>query len=45
MPGLDGSFTPKVARSQSMYFVTDASGNVTAVELRQRSTVLTAKRK
>jgi CubicO group peptidase (beta-lactamase class C family) len=45
MPGLDGSFTPKVARSQSMYFVTDASGNVTAVELRQPSTVLTAKRK
>jgi CubicO group peptidase (beta-lactamase class C family) len=45
LPGLDGSFTPKVARSQSMYFVTDASGNVTAVELRQPSTVLTAKRK
>ncbi len=44
-PGLDGSFTPKVARSQSLFFVTDANGKVTAVELRQPSTTLTAKRK
>ncbi len=44
-PGLDGGFTPKVARSQSLFFVTDVNGKVTAVELRQPSTTLTAKRK
>ncbi len=45
LPELDGSFTPKLARSQSMFFVMDANGKVTALELRQPSTVLTAKRK
>ncbi len=45
LPELDGSFTPKLSRAQSMFFVTDASGKVTAIELRQPSTVLTAKRK
>jgi hypothetical protein len=45
LPGLDGSFMPKVARTQSLFFVTDAAGKVSAVELRQPSTTLTAKRK
>jgi CubicO group peptidase (beta-lactamase class C family) len=45
IPGVDGGFTPKLSRAVSWYFVTDESGKVTAIEMRQPSTVLTAKRK
>ena len=45
VPGVDGDFTPKLSRAVSWHFVTDASGKVTAAELRQPNTVLTAKRK
>lgn len=45
VPGVDGDFTPKLSRTVSWHFVTDESGKVTAIELRQPSTVLTAKRK
>jgi len=45
VPGVDGNFTPKLSRAVTWHFVTDESGKVTAIELRQPSTVLTAKRK
>ncbi len=45
IPGVDGDFTPKLSRAVSWHFVIDESGKVAAVELRQPSTVLTAKRK
>lgn len=45
IPGIDGDFTPKLSRAVTMHFVTDESGKVSAVELRQPGTVLTAKKK
>src|SRR5205085_5881907 len=45
VPGVDGDFTPKLSRTVSWHFVIDESGKVAAVELRQPSTVLMAKKK
>ena len=44
LPGLSGDFTLKQAQVVSLHFVEEQS-KVTAVEVRQPGTVLTAKRK
>lgn len=45
VPGVDGGFMAKQSRAQTWYFTTDAQGQVTGIEVRQRGAVLNAKRK